>query len=286
MALIASSTNSLIPQQNNLLDFATLKHQMVRYPVKDLTRSGPNIIEIKPSPNAFINLSKSKLVVTCRIKDHAGHDLHYNAVGPVYSDVTVTNAFLWSMFKNVSIFTSSNKNEKLYSSYHGHFGLVKYIKLLREQKKRFTPGRTDGFALDTGGGVAETTILGTNTGAATRGELFLRSRIVTLSGDLGIPLSDIDALLPPGINLYFEMELGSNAWNLLIPQELVDGAGVRVADMYYQLQVLSIAVDLSETFLRNEAFLGYSDLLKQIDFTRFYTDYMIKVSKCDSYIIS
>lgn len=277
MSVIATSTNSLIPQQKNPMDLATLKHQMVRYNVKDLTMTGPNTIEIKPSPNAFINLSKSKLVVTCRIKNQNGHDLDYDPAVPMFSDVSPTNAFLWTMFKNFSVYSSSNKNECMFTSYHGHYGLVKYIQLLREQKRRITFGRTDSFSLDSESGPEETSMTAGNTGCATRGELFLASRTVTLSGDLAFPFSQEDVLLPPGTSLFFEMEIGSNAWNLLIPQQLLNNAGVRVADQYYQLQVLSISVDVSETFLRNEAFLGYTDLLKKSDFTRFYTDYMVKV---------
>lgn len=281
MALIASSTSSVIPHERELIDFATLNHQMVKYPVKNLTRDGLNTIEIDPGSDAFINLHKSRLIMTCRLKTRAGENLVYDANAPNYSDVSVINQFGHSVFRNFSIYTSNNKSQPIYTSVHGNYGLVNYIKALKRETVKPTRKRTDGFSADTDTGPVVTSLHAGNNGLLSRGQDYFGSRVVTYSSDLGIPLSDEDVLLPPGMKLYVEAEFANDALNILIPQQLPN----QVADIFYQLEILSLEIDLSQSYLRPEAFLGYNDLLTTQDFTRFYTDHQIKVSDLQLIII-
>lgn len=281
MALIATSTSSVIPQDRDMVDLATLKTQMVRHGVKNISRRGLNTIEIKTSSDAFINLSKSKLILTCRIKTAAGADLVYDPLAqvPQYSDVSVVNSFLHSVFSSFSVFTNTNKNEVLYHSVHGNFGLYNYIKALRKQQKKLTFKRTDGFSVDTTGPEI-TSMHGGNAGLNDRGSRFFGSRLVCFSGDLGFPIAEEQVLLPPGLGLFIEAEFASDILNLLIPAALPNDAN----DIHYKLEIASLEVDLCETYLRPQAFLGYTDVLSTQDFTRFFTDHEIKVFILD-YII-
>lgn len=281
MTTIAASSSSLLPQEVRALDFCTKRYEYVSYKIPQILKNTTNSLFIHPSPDAFINLSKSKLIVKAQIKKTDGGELDYTADPLSYSQVAPINLSLYSIFKNFSVFAGKNTSKVLYQSNHGMYGLVNYIKQLKKLKYGAVNNRGILFALDAPEGVSINTPAGGGSfGLQTRSLWFKKSNKVVMTGPLNFPAAECSALFPPGLSFQFEWEANSNEANLIIPSQLLGGAKLDqvLEDIHYDLTIHEFEVQLCQVYLEKNPFLAYLELLKEIPFNHFINGHQIKVS--------
>ena len=281
MSIVPGSMTAILPRQQETVDFATQKYNFVKYECEEVKQTGTNTIYIDPPENCFVNLYNSRLTITGKITKADGSDLDYVKKPLSYSNVSIINCCLWTLFRNFCVFIGKGKSDILFQSYHGHYGLVNYIKTLKKEKRASGEVRNIGFSLDTVAGPAQTAMGQGNQGITQRGQWFFESKSVTFSGPLSFPAAQENFLLPNGIDLVFEMDIASDSLNLLIPEGLIGANKQPIDDIYYKFKIENIAIDLCQVMLQDQAFLGYQDAIAERKFSHFFTDYEIKVRYCD-----
>jgi hypothetical protein len=230
------------------------------FPINDFSQTGIIQYMVSNQGSSYIDLSKTRLHVCCKIVKKDGKAMKSGADANAENCAPINN-FLHSLFRRVDV----QLNGKTVSSAHDGYPYLAYFNNLLYTNNAMKQGtlQTEMFYSDTAGEAMDQANFKTadNDGLKMRGKFFEGSSIVDLVGPIHCDIFKISKLIPYGVSIGITLYQNE-------PEFCLMSADSDIASSGYKVVILKSFLEMSLIEIAPEISLAHSKILEKT--TAFY----------------